>query len=342
MSLNNSDKLFVLYQEKSKNFMRSFGLLLGIDIFFFFFIFIPYISILDKNRSTTNDLDFIKNLNGNITNFANNIKGFNNTLYSDTGTIVKFYNNTGLTFLDNVKKCNNNQYAQRLFQTADDEMDEVKENVKNKALWRLDICYTVSKTMGKTITPNNATILSFYNTRFPAEQYTAYATFIPSSFKLDYSSPSLSRAKTALLEYYNASFYVGSPFWLYHNLKNKLENLFYDHFEYINLLRQNISKYNQTIGSNLSLFNNTSIERLYEIDQNLILFNKSLPTLKDHYSTRIHNAARINAFDLTSTSQTLTTEEFNNLFSTISTELNKYNPLFEKINNKIKATIRTI
>jgi hypothetical protein len=48
MSLNNSDKLFVLYQEKSKNFMRSFGLLLGIGISFFF-IFIPYIYILDKN-----------------------------------------------------------------------------------------------------------------------------------------------------------------------------------------------------------------------------------------------------------------------------------------------------
>jgi hypothetical protein len=47
MSLNNSDKLFVLYQEKSKNFMRSFGLLLGIGISFF--IFIPYIYILDKN-----------------------------------------------------------------------------------------------------------------------------------------------------------------------------------------------------------------------------------------------------------------------------------------------------
>jgi hypothetical protein len=31
--------------------------------------------------------------------FETNIKGFNNTLHSDTGTIVKFYNNTGLTFI---------------------------------------------------------------------------------------------------------------------------------------------------------------------------------------------------------------------------------------------------
>ena len=340
MSLNNNDKLFELYQEKSKNFIRTFSLLLGIGIFFFFFIFIPYISILDKNRDTINELQMINNINNNITNFATNIKGFNNTLHNDTETIVKFYNNTGLTFLDNVKKCNNNQYAQRLFQTTNDEINNVTKNVKEARFFQLDVCYIVAKTMGKTITANNGTILSFYNTSFPVDQYTAYATFIPSSFKLNYSSPSLSKSEIALLEYYNAgSFHVGSPFWLYHNLKNKLDNLFYDHFEDVKLLRQNITKYNQTIGSNLSLFKKTSLERLYEIDQNLILLNNSLPTLKDNYLTRIDNAARMNAFNFNNISQTLTTEKFYNLFSDINFELNQYNPLFEKINNKSKLQL---
>jgi hypothetical protein len=337
MSSNNEDRTFELYQEKSKNFNRTFGLLLGIGIFFFFFIFIPYISILNANLELSEDLSLINNLNNNFTIFQNDIDNFNTTLHNDDEIIIKFYNNTGLTLLDNIEKCNNNQYAQRLIQTTDTEFDEVKENVENERLWRLDVCYAIAKTMNKTKTPNNGTILSFYNNSYPADQYTAYATFIPKSYTLNYTSPILNKDEIILLEYFNASSFVGSPFWLYHNLKNKLESLFEDHFDFIKILRQNISKYNQTISSDLLLFNITSKERLNKIDQDLIKLKNDLPSLKKNFSDIIINAANLNKFNFNSSDQTLNASKFKDLLSTTIIEFSRYNILFNEINNTMES-----
>lgn len=60
------DRIVCLYEEKSKNFIRIFALLIGLGVFFLFMIFLPYISILQINNETSQKLNGVQALQANF------------------------------------------------------------------------------------------------------------------------------------------------------------------------------------------------------------------------------------------------------------------------------------
>ncbi len=292
MAFDDFDTRFSLFQEKTKNFNRSFAILLGVTIFFFFFIFLPYFSILDKTHELINQIISTRNLENNLLIFKNNILHLNDTIYNDNKTIVNYYKGITDSVVDNVRKCDDHKYAQRLIQTTTAKSADVKQYIKDSAVGKWDICYIIAKAKDTNtkFVKNNSTILSFYNNSIQTGQHNAYADFVPKSYKENYVSPVLDKNGISSLEFYGSSYYVGSPFWLNGNLKNKINVLFDNHTEQINVLQKNIDNFSKQMQLTSQPLDNSSFVRILKINQNLNKLNNSLPILKNYYFEKFNTA----------------------------------------------------
>ncbi len=68
----------------------------------------------------------------------------------------------------------------------------------------------------------------------------AYVNFIPKSYKANYTPSLPDKYGIISIKFYNSPFYIKRPFWLYNNLKNKINAQFDNHVEQINNLQINI------------------------------------------------------------------------------------------------------
>lgn len=337
MAIDEFNNRYEQFKDKSKSFNRTFAIFIGVIVFFFFFIFLPYLSILDKYKDLTNQIRFLEPIKENLLQFKNNAIALNTTLHNDNSTIVKFYKSITETVINNTQKCNSHEYAHRSIQTSGEEVDEVKRYVKNKAFWLLDICYVIADSRDGTLSViNNSTLLSFYNNDETLKKYRAYSNFVPESYNQEYESPLLSKPQVENLEYYNSSYYGGSPFWLNHNLKNRLDSLYSNHFEKVQGLINDISSVKQGIKSHSQLFNKTVTEKISTIEQNLFKLEKNLSKLRDDYVKKFYIASSLNHFNFMNPSQTLNASQFNKILFTISSKINEYNPIFNEIDNSLK------
>jgi hypothetical protein len=330
MPKDNNDNIFELYQSKSKNFTLPFGLLLGIGIFFFFFIFIPYISIISKHLDIEKQLILIQEMKNNFTNVEDNIQNFNATFYNDTKILIKFSNKITNSYKGIGEKCKNKEQTFRLIQTPDDKISNIKDDVKKFGAYdKLDICARLNV---ENEDQNNPTIVFFYNTSFPESKYYAYAIYpsnvtLPSNLISDYT---LYKNEISSLEYYNASFYAGSPFWLNNNLRNHISFLFTIHLNDIKLLETNINNLSKTITSNAQLFDKTSLKRLNEISQNLLILNSNLISLEKDYLKIIPKL-----IPAALSSKPLSTDAFSELSSDIPSKLEQNQPILDNITKAI-------
>ncbi|ALI36870.1 hypothetical protein NMY3_02680 [Candidatus Nitrosocosmicus oleophilus] len=337
MAVDDFDHRYEQFKDKSKSFNRTFAVFIGIIVFFFFFIFLPYLSILDKHKDLNDQIRFLELVQNSLLQFQTNAVAFNTTLHNDNATIVQYYKSITETVANNIQKCNNNQYAHRLIQTSEEDIDEVKGYVKNKAFWLLDICYVIADSRGNSFPAlNNSTLLSFYNNNESEKKYHAYSNFVPDSYNEEYESPMLDKSEVENLEYYKSAYYAGSPFWLNYNLINRLDSLNIKHLNQVQVLMNDIAKVKQDINSNSQLFNTSVSEKIVTIKHNLQKLEKNIPNLRDDYVKKFNAASALNHFNFMNSSQTLSATQFNELLSTISSQINEYNPIFSEIDDILR------
>ena len=242
------ERILSLYEEKSKSFIRSFSISLGVAIFFLFIVFIPYVSIIDNKYQTAQDLNNSQIILNNLENIQYTSKELQSRLNSDIDDITKFYEEIFTNFGDNMNKCLNNKIAIRLFQITEKEKPEIERYIKNNMLWKLDIC----NDLGVTKPPIFNTILHFYlNTADSEKKYPAVLSYGGFDKQKQYESPALNKTQISMLEYFNSSWMAGSKFWIYDTNENKIQPILvvYDKdidningsINHINDLRANVS-----------------------------------------------------------------------------------------------------
>lgn len=135
---NYIEKIFEHYQEKSKNFQRSFSILLGAALIFFFIIFLPYSSLLGKNYQLGQSLNETENYIDAYQKSQDGILKFNNlTLNTPQNVFIflEFIIHQGDKNSKNLCKGKNNNYF--LFQTntknlSNDIESSFKDQITNR------------------------------------------------------------------------------------------------------------------------------------------------------------------------------------------------------------------
>ena len=125
----------------------------------------------------------------------------------------------------------NAEFPKRSIQVIDKQLEEVKQNIKDKSLWSLEVC-----SKGP---PDFDTDLYFYRSNLPnsTKTYKPDAIFGPTIDR--YLPPALTKDQISQLEYYNSSFHIGSPFWLNYSGQNKINSIISEHNnELTNLIKQ--------------------------------------------------------------------------------------------------------
>ena len=89
----NKDKIVGSYEEKSKDFIRIFSLLLGLTIFFLFMIFLPYVFILKNFDQTNSDLSEVQTVHDDLQAIQNDINNLQSNQQSDSLQIKHFFTN---------------------------------------------------------------------------------------------------------------------------------------------------------------------------------------------------------------------------------------------------------
>jgi hypothetical protein len=173
---------------------------------------------------------------------------------------------------------NDVELRKRSIQTSDQEIAEVTRNIKDKSLWSLEVC-----SKGP---PEFDTDLYFYQSNVPAstkKTYRPYATFGPT--KDQQLPPALTKARISLLEYYNSSFHLGSPFWLDYSGQNKINSIFSQRNNNLTELNKQITNLSQSVGSiKTDAINKDSLSKtIKDLTKDLVGFRKDLGYLRLRY-----------------------------------------------------------
>lgn len=142
------ERIVSQYDEKSKNFIRIFALLLGLSILFLFMIFLPYIFTLRNSNETFQTLNEVQELSSNLTAVRNDTIELQSNL-GDNPILIKTYFErligNSINYYDNCLKGNYDSNS-RLIQTTDSEVREVMQNIRTNSLWPLDVCNRLNMT----------------------------------------------------------------------------------------------------------------------------------------------------------------------------------------------------
>lgn len=262
---NNFDKDYIgktlnLYEEKSKTLTKTIALLLGVAIFFLFIIFFPYVSILESEKIVSEKKENVENISNTFIDIQDETNKLNSTIHLNRNETDKFLTFLINNYTDNVYKCNHNENAIRFIQINKKELSYVKDNITDNSFWELDVC----NKLGLTIPTNFTTTLYFYLNDPESNQKKSKANlYYNGMIKQILSSPEFDKKAINMFEYYDASWHVGSPFWLQFNAKDKISSLF-------NEYKDNILKINKKI-QYLQILNTYSIEKF----KNNFLIEKS-------------------------------------------------------------------
>jgi predicted PurR-regulated permease PerM len=133
------EKILGFYEEKSKNFSRWFALLLGLSVFFFFIIFIPYISTLASHYRISQESNQLQSLIWNFTSIQNQIQELRSNLNGSGQELKTFFEYLMANYTQNLNACRSGTQAVRYIQTAKSEVGQVKEYIQEGSLSDLDI-----------------------------------------------------------------------------------------------------------------------------------------------------------------------------------------------------------
>ena len=182
---------------------------------------LPYVFILKKFDQTNTDLNEVQIVHGDLRAIQNGINNMQSNLQGDPEHIKQFFTNIIGSYFNYRAGCERNdvELLKRSIQTSDKDKDEVIRNIKDNSLWGLEVCIKGP--------PDFDTDLYFYQSNVPdstnTKTYKPYATFGPT--KDQHLPPALTKARISLLEYYNSSFHIGSPFWLNYSGQNKIDSI---------------------------------------------------------------------------------------------------------------------
>jgi hypothetical protein len=158
-------------------------------------------------------------------------------------------------------------------------MAEVIRNIKDNSLWGLEVCIKWP--------PDFDTHLYFYQSNVPdptnTKTYKPYATFGPT--KDQHLPPALTKARISLLEYYNSSFHIGSPFWLNYSGQNKINSIISERNNELTNLNKQVTDQSQSLSSiKTDFINKTSLSKtLKDLAKDLTEFRKDLKFLHLRY-----------------------------------------------------------
>jgi len=285
---NYIEKIFSLYQEKSKNLQRFLALLLGFALFFLFIIFLPYISILEKNHDVSIELSQAQKFVSAYGKAQDKAKVLNSTLANGTKDIPDFFENIIRNYAANLNACRKDQNATRMIQISFNVAKEVKNLADEIGFGDLDVCKQL-KSKGWTIlhfyindSSSNGKIEPYIS--FPIKKNnTASPTYLPSNH-----FPLPDKRSISLLEYYNvAVWYVGSPFWLNNNTEGKINDLFKGYNRILRNITNDINSSTIDIGSKLLSDRPELQKTAIDLQQNLKQLQKGLNRLKTNYTTII-------------------------------------------------------
>ena len=336
-------KTLNLYEEKSKTLTRTLAILLGVAIFFLFIIFIPYVSILEEEQSISNKKENVQNISKIFRSIQNETNKLNSTLHIKQHDVDKFLIYIISNYTENVDKCHNKKNAVRLIQINNNEISTVKKSIKHNSFWNLDVC----NKLGITKEPNFTTTLHFYlndlnNNEKKSKAYIFYNGMNKSKQPL--VSSELNRESIDMLEYYNSTWHVGSPFWLQHNAKNKINSLFNEYNDSLLKINQKIILIHKITDN--SLIEKSKISKIVNnLNNSLINLDGNLTKLKDNYYKIIPIAVQKEfnipfkeAFSNPSQETLLKNATSFNLL--ITQELEKMRPIFTDINNAINLQLK--
>jgi hypothetical protein len=336
------EKILGFYEEKSKNFSRWFALLLGLSVFFFFIIFIPYISTLASHYRISQESNQLQSLILNFTSIQNQIQEFRSNLNGSGQELKIFFEYLMANYTQNLNACRSGTQAVRYIQTAKSEVGQVKEYIQEGSLSDLDIC-----TKSGIVSRNGTTALFFYLNDVTNNLERAYGSF-PS--QQEERSPALSKLAISRLEYYNSSWHVGSPFWLDLNARSKINSLFaqyHDIFSVINNSFRKVGSEDLTNLEGLKEFNipqsdlkKQSSETAANLSRGLSELQKTLQELKNQYSNVPENVIR--AFKLNPNSETLAKEFNQNIMPKINEQLKNSDPVFINIKRTISGQLESL
>ena len=337
------EKTFNLYEEKSKTLTRSLAILLGVAIFFLFIIFIPYVSILDEEQNISKKVENIQNISKIFTDIQNatNKLGstFNNTAIDNINKhYLVFLSDLISNYTENVNKCNNKEEnAVRLIQINKKEITDVTAYKKADSFWELDVC----NVLGITREPNFKTTLHFYlnDTDNNGKISKAYISYNGMNKSIPIDSDELDKESIDMLEYYNASWHVGSPFWLDHNSKNKIHSLFYGYFYNISTIKEKINLL-QIIDNSVNKKSNSSKigNDLKNSFKNITDFTTKLI---DNYTQIIPSVTKI-AFNIPFSNikyKTLLINQTQDIVNQIPIKVKTIRPMFKNITDTINLQL---
>jgi hypothetical protein len=243
-------------------------------------IFLPYVFILKNFDQTNADLNEVQIVHGDLRAIQNNINAMQSNLQSDPEHIKQFFTNIIGSYFNYRAGCEGNdvELRKRSIQTSDQEIAEVTRNIKDKSLWSLEVC-----SKGP---PEFDTDLYFYQSNVPEstkKTYRPYATFGPT--KDQQLPPALTKARISLLEYYNSSFHLGSPFWLDYSGQNKINSIFSQRNNNLTELNKQITNLSQSVGSiKTDAINKDSLSKtIKDLTKDLVGFRKDLGYLHLRY-----------------------------------------------------------
>lgn len=303
-------------------------------------IFLPYISILQNNNETSQKLNDVQALQANFASVQDDINELRSDLTDDTRRIKVFFSGMIGNYINHRGNCMQGDYDlnARLIQTTDSEAQEVVQNVKDYNLWHLDVCNRLNVTKP----PVFGTVLHFYRSNIsdPAKSYKAYATMGPDRDRVYFSYP-LTKDSISTLEYYNASFHIGSPFWLNMNAQNKIRSIFIDHDNSLKSIDTQISKLARSLSTaDSDVIDRPSISRsLSELRNSLGELKYSFEYLNQSYLRLIPDIT--NALDLeTKSDLALNDTIYGKLYAEIGNEIRfSTDPVFMNVTSILSGQI---
>jgi peptidoglycan hydrolase CwlO-like protein len=243
-------------------------------------IFLPYVFILKNFDQTEADLNEVQVVHGDLRAIQNEINATQSNLQSDPEHIKQFFTNIIGSYFNYRIGCEKNdiELRKRSIQTSDEESKEVIQNIRDKSLWSLEVC-----SKGP---PDFDTDLYFYRSNVPdsaKKTYKPYETFGPT--KDQHLPPALTKARISLLEYYNSSFHLGSPFWLNYSGQNKINSIFSQHNNDLTELNKQIMNLSQSLDNiKTDVIDKDSLSKtLNDLSKDLSGFRKDLGYLHLRY-----------------------------------------------------------
>jgi hypothetical protein len=259
------DKVFNLYQEKSKRLEKVLALLFAFALLFLFIIFLPYISILDKSHGILVRLNQTQKQISAYNKTQNSIESLDSTLHNRiTEDVVNFFDNIISKYKDNLGECIQGKNAIRMIQISSPNINDSKYNNVTKAFegpyW--DVCRELGYP-GKTI----LYIYKNYN-----ESNGKSNAYISSPMNYKDNATLIDWRSISNLEYYRGGYY-GSPFWLSINAQDKINDTFTEYDQTLKDMRRDIAASRIEDQSKLQLESS-----LYELQAALNKIKKDLTT----------------------------------------------------------------